>query len=79
MNNIAPKLQKCWTQNCLQNRIKNAKAAKFLLQSAFYTSNENACKVLPFYDFWIKFYDKFCSPYPIVDLLRIFNHKNRKP
>ena len=26
------------TQNCLQNLIKNAKATKFLSQSAFYTS-----------------------------------------
>ena len=38
MNNIAPKLQN--TQNCLQNRIKNAiyKATKFLFQSVFCTS-----------------------------------------
>ena len=43
------------------------KATKFLLQSGFYTSEESTCKVLAFYDFWFKFYDKFCSPYPVVD------------
>ena len=63
------------TQNCLQNHIKNAKATKFLIQSAFYTSKGRTCKVLPFYDFWFKFYNKFCSPYWIVDVLRIFNHQ----
>ena len=26
MNDIAPKLKKCWTQKCLQYQIKNAKA-----------------------------------------------------
>ena len=36
------------------------------------------CKILAFHDFWFKFYDKFCSPCPIVDFLRIFNHQNRK-
>ena len=50
------------THNCLQNHIKNAKATKFLLQSAFYTSKGSTCKVLPFYGFWFKFYDKLCSP-----------------
>ena len=80
MNNIAPKLQKVLdTQNCLQNHTKNTKATKVLLQSAFYTSKGSNCVVLAFYDFWFKFYDKFCSLYPIVDFLRIFNHQNRKP
>ena len=50
------------TQNCLQNYINNAKATKLLLQSAFYTSNGSTYKVLPFYDFSFKFYDRFCSP-----------------
>ena len=67
------------TQNCLQNYIKNAKASKFLLQSAFYMSKRRTYKVLPFYIFWFKFCDKFCSPYPIVNFLDIFNHQNRKP
>ena len=75
MNNIAPKLQKCWTRKIA---IKNAKAIKFLLQSAFYTSKRSTCKVLPFYDFRFKFYDTFCGPYPIIDLLRMFNHQNWK-
>ena len=39
-------------QNCLQNHIKNAKATKFLLQSAFYTYKGSLRKGLPFYDFW---------------------------
>ena len=42
MSSIAPKLHKCWT-----HKIKNAKAAKFLLQSAFYTSKRSICKVAP--------------------------------
>ena len=67
------------TQNRLQNLIKNAKATKFLSQSIFYTSKGRTCKVLPFCDFWFKFYDKICSPYPIVDFLHMFNHQNRKP
>ena len=36
-------------------------------------------KVLSFYDFWFKFYDKVCSPYPIVGFLYMFNHQNREP
>ena len=85
MNNIAPNCKNAGhtklpdTQNCLQNHIKNGKATKFLLQSAFYTSKGSTCKVLGFSDFWFKFYDKFCSPYPIVDFLRKFNHQNQKP
>ena len=67
------------TQNFLQNHIKNSKATKFLLQSAVYTSKGSTCKVLPFYDVWFKFYDRFCRPYPIVDFLRIFNNQNWKP
>ena len=59
------------TQNWLENHIKNAKVTKFLAQSAFYTSEKSTYKVLTFYDFWFKFYDKFSSPYPIVNFLRI--------
>ena len=80
MKNIAPKTANMLdTQNCLQNHIKNTKTTKFLLQSIFYTSKGSTCKVLPFYDFWFTFYYKFCSPYPIVDFLRIFNHQNQEP
>ena len=39
---------------------------QILLLSAFYSSKWPTCKVLPFYNFWFKFYDKFCSLYPIV-------------
>ena len=67
------------TQNCLQNRMKNAKATKFLSQSPFYGSKGRTCKVLSFYDFWFKFSEKFCSPNRIVDFLRIFNHQSREP
>ena len=66
------------TQNGLQNHIKYAKVTKFLLQSAVYISKGSTCKGLPFYDFWFKFCDTFCSPYPIVDFLRIFRIGNRK-
>ena len=74
MSNIAPKLQKCWTHNinCLKKHIENTKATKFLLQSAFYTSKGSTCKVLPLHGFWFKFYDMFCSSYPVVDFLPIF-------
>ena len=67
------------SQNRLQNYFKNAKTTKFLSELAFYTSKGHTCKVLSFYNFWFTFNDKFCSPYPIVDFLRIFNHQNRKP
>ena len=67
------------SQNRLQNYFKNAKTTKFLSELVFYTSKGRTCKVLPFYDFWFTFNDKFCSPYPIVDFLRLFNHQNRKP
>ena len=58
--------------------MKDAKATKFLSQSAFYDSKGSTCKVSLLYDFWFKSYDKFCSPYPIVEFLRIFNRENRK-
>ena len=45
MNNIAPKLQKCWTHKIA---FKNAKTSKFLLELAFYTSEGHTCKVLSF-------------------------------
>ena len=67
------------SQNRLQKYFKNAKTTKFLLELAFYTSKGRTCKVLSFYDLYFTFNDKFCSPYPIVDFLRIFNHQNRKP
>ena len=79
MNNIAPKLQNAGHRKLPLNHIKNAEATKFVLQSAFYTSQGSTCKVLYFYNFWFKFYDTLCSLYPIVDFLRIFNHQNRKP
>ena len=80
MNNIAPKLQKCWThKNRLQNYFKNAKTTKFPSELAFRASKGRTCKVLSFYDYWLTFNDKFCSPYPKVDFLRIFNHQHRKP
>ena len=50
-----------YTQNCHQNCIKNAEATKFISQSACYTSKGRTCKVLHFYSFWFKFYDKFRS------------------
>ena len=50
------------TQNCFQNHIKNAKATKFLSQSAFFTSKESTCKVLRFYDFRFKFCTSSVAP-----------------
>ena len=78
MNKIAcaPKLKNA--EHIKLHHVKNAKVTKFLLQSAFYTSKGRTCNVLPFYDFWFKFYGKFCIPYLIVNFLHIFNHKNRK-
>ena len=58
---------------------KMLKQPNFFLELAFYTSKGRTCKVLSFYDFWFTFNDKFCSAYPIVDFLRIFNRQNRKP
>ena len=59
MNNIVPlKLHKCWTHKITFKIIEiKAKATKFLLQSAIYTSKGSTCKVLSFYDFWFMFYD----------------------
>ena len=46
MNNIAAKLQKCCTRKiAFKIILKNAKATKFLLQSAFYISKGSTCKV----------------------------------
>ena len=62
MNNIAPKLQNAGHRKLPSKSYKNAKATKFLLQSAFYTSKGSTCEVLPFYDFRFNFYDKFGRP-----------------
>ena len=70
MNNIAPKLQKCWTHKIAFKSISKmlkSKRTKFLLELAFYTSEGHICKVLSFHDFWFTVNDKFCSPCPIVD------------
>ena len=79
MNNIAPILQNAGLTKSPSNCLKNARTTKWFLELAFYTSEGRTCKVLSFYDFWFTFDDKFCSPYKIVDFLRIFNHQNRKP
>ena len=65
VNNIAPKLQKCWRQKIVFKIIfkESAKTNKFLLQSAFYIFNGRTCKVLSFYDL-LKFYCEFCCPNP---------------
>ena len=79
MNNIAPKLQKCWTHKIAFKIVqKNAQTTKFLLELAFYIFEGHTCKVLSFYDVWFTFNDKLCSPYPTVNFLRIFNNQNRK-
>ena len=49
------------TPNCLQHHIKNAKATKFLSQSAFYTSKGRTCKVLRLYDFGSSFMLNFVA------------------
>ena len=80
MNNIVSKLQKCWTNKTAFKLIsKMLKQPNFFFQSAFYTSKGRICKLLSFYNFWFEFYDKFCSHYPTVNFLRIFNHQNREP
>ena len=68
MNNIAPKLQKCWTHKIAFNII-----SKMLKQPNFFYSQPSTLpKDAPakFYlstTFkWFKFCDKFCSPYSIV-------------
>ena len=64
------------TQYFLQHHDKNAKGTKFLLKLAFYTSKGCTCKSFTFYYFWFKFYDKLCSPYPVVYyFLSVFNHQ----
>ena len=79
MNNIASKLQNAGHRKFSSKSHENAKLTKILLQLAFYISKGRTCKVLPFYRFQFKFYDKFCIPFLIVEFLYIFNHQNRKP
>ena len=79
VNNIAQELQKCWTHKIAFKIISKTLKQSIFLQSAFNTSEGRTFKVLPLYDFWFKLYDRSCSPNPIVDLLPIFNHQNRKP
>ena len=64
MNSIAPKLQKCLTQKIVPKII-----SKMLKQPSFFYSQPSTLA---------KFYDNFCSLYPIVDFLRMFNHQNRR-
>ena len=54
-NAVHTKLPSKSDKKCQSNQI-------LFLQSACYTSEGRTCKVLPFYDFWFKFYDKFCGP-----------------
>ena len=81
MNNIAPVMQKCWTHKIAFKVIsKTVKEPNFFYcQPSKLPKNASAKFYLSFYDFWFKFYDMFCTPYSILDLLRIFNHQNRKP
>ena len=80
MNNIAPKLQKCWS-----HKIAFRISSKMLKQPNFFHSQPSTLPkeaLTKFYlstTFAFKFYDKSCSPYPIVNFLRIFNHQNRVP
>ena len=67
MNNIEPKLQKCWTLKIAFKIISKMLKQPNFSELAFYTSEGHTYKVLSFYDFWFTFNDKFCSPYPIVD------------
>ena len=78
MNNIAPKLQKCWAQ-----KIAFKIVPKMLKQSNFIHSQPSTLlkeALAKFYDFWFDFYDKFCGPHPTFDFLRIlYNHQKREP
>ena len=84
MNNIAPKLQKCWTHKISFIYRSYKKILK--QQNLFYSQPSTLPKeafakfYLSIYNFWFKFYDNFCVPYPMVNFLRIFNyHQNREP
>ena len=84
MNNIAPKLQKCWT-----HKIAFKIIPKMLKQLNFFYGQPSTLPeeaIAKFYfsttyglSFKISCVARVCSPYPIVDFLRIFNHQNRKP
>ena len=62
MNNIAPKLQKCWTHKIVFKIISKMLKQPNFLQSAFYASKGSTCKVLPFYDFWLSFIISSVAP-----------------
>ena len=75
MHKIASKLQNFVHTKLASKFEKNARTTKFI-----FTGNllhfRRTCKVLFFYYFWFKFYDKFCCPYPIIKFLCIFNHQS---
>ena len=75
MNNISPKLQKCWTLKIASKTMSKMLSNQISFTVAFYTCKGRTCKVLHFQGFWFMFYDKF---YPIVDFLRIFSLQNRE-
>ena len=82
MNNIAPKLQKCWTHKIAFKIIsKMLKQPNFFHSQPPTFSKEALEKVLPFSTtFDLSRHDKFFSPYPIADFLRTFlNYQNREP
>ena len=74
MNNIAPKLQKCWT-----HKIAFKIIFKTLKQPNFFLLYFHRMHLQSFIFLRVKFYDTFCSPYPIINFLHTFNYQNRKP
>ena len=77
MHKIGPKLKNAVRTNLPSKSDKKMpEQPNLILQSASNTSEGRTCKVLLFYDFWFQFYNKFCSPYPIIGFLCIFNHQS---
>ena len=60
-----------------QNFISEMQKQPNFFYSQPFTLPKDTRKVLPFYDFRFNFCDKFCSPYLIINFLRIFNPQNR--
>ena len=70
MNNIAPKLQKCWTHKIAFKIIsKMPKQPNFLYSQPSTLPKDVPAKI---YFSTTLGLSKFCSPHPTVDFLRIF-------
>ena len=70
MNNIAQKLQICWTHKIVFNAISKMLKQPNVFYSQLSAFIKDASVNFTFLRLWFTFYGKFCSPYLIADFLR---------